>query len=428
MSSPISKDTVIFHHTPEDDRRAPNGLDTPDLPMAPVVERARSSGSMVSRAYYDAANNKTYTLTVSQGRSKSYLALPESAWRDMLSHLRNMDRSNTTQKMIIDLSTRWVVGVDDDENTGLLVTNQINPQDNREGFDALVSIRQYLVHNKYIEALSQAPTEGYDSRDRVRMAFSGNESSDVANANLRQVVEQMRSRRTQFQNWTTDQHDPAIDTRMQHLFTLLETTRCEQQRSVDQLQQANPTDVQTINQHQQAIAEAKEKLTALAHSKEIVRASALLAKAYPHEGITDWRIPLRMAFDAKQMLLGYLMQQKPQSAPTEQQKIEEYATDIASLLIPPTIGDGENKMSGEAILQLFYGGTQTLSDLVRQPVATEAEIMPAEDRDLPNFNPVPLPQGTGHRYLRELLADFHTQEATPENRPLPPGQEIFARS
>lgn len=426
MASPI-RDHVIFHHTPQ---RGSAGiadhLRAPDVELAPVEQRAPSNGRLL-RAFYDEETDRTFTLAVTRGASKRYLALPESAWRAMLPDLRIMHPEECS-KSIIDLSTRWIVAFDDEDNSSLN-THQIDRDEAPERFTALTCIRDYLVQNNYAKTPSEAIDDGYDLRTGGRTTFAARTARAIDDEELHRRIDRITTRKSEFSNWTAGAQGDNPSDRMAALPEALkaERTRLEEQKiaSERQLKGAARGNLRQIEALNRDLATLAEKRSALEHTTEISWACALLNHSYDHEDQADWIAPLRMAFDAKMILLEHFTQNARQPISEKDiQVFERRSTDIAALLIPPTLGQGDHVQSGEAILRLFYAGGDTLSNLVRQAPPTEEEDGETPmGIDIPTFTPVAPPQAAGHRYLREMLAQFHASRAQPQ--PLPEAQDIF---
>lgn len=432
MASPI-RDQVTYHHTPATGSQSggPGSLQTPDVALSPI-KPATQNGRLL-KAFYDDVTEKTYSLTVTRGASKKYLALPESAWRDMLPDLRNM-HPQECPKSIIDLSTRWIVALDS-EIGAPLNTHQIDPDEDSERFSALTSVRDYLVQNRYAEAPNETITDGYDLRDEARLTFAAREARPLPLQRLNMSVVEMARRKKEFRNWTQGEAGDNPDTRMGYLPAALDAARDEleakKQDIENNLRGIGPCHIKQLEALNSDLRATKEHLSALEHTREISWASALLGHSYDPAEQSDWRAPLRMAFDAKTILLEFFKEKAEQPISTDDMKVlEKRSTDIAALLIPPTIGKGTEMQSGEALLRLFYAGGETLSDLVRRearaPVEDEDAIVPANPPtgiDIPIFSRVELPKESGHKYLREMLAQFHADQSRPI--PQPANQAIF---
>jgi len=406
MASPI-RDQVSFHYTPDRASLAA-GLAARDVSLAPTERALHSSGRLL-RAFYDEETGKTYTLAVSKGGSKRYLALPELAWREMLPELRSL-HPDETNKSIVDLSSRWIIGLEQERNDSLFA-HQIDPDnvDDRPRFNALVNLRTYLVQQGYAQAPTSSISEGYDLHTGARTTFAARPAPEIG--------EEARRLHTDGIIAATAETTGREHTRLAQLpdFLNQKRTRLEAKRAEIEadLKRAPRNDLRLIENLNRDLATTKEQLTALGRETEISWASALLDEAYNFAECEDWKALLRGALGAKNILLNYLTQNAEQPiSPVQMRKFEERATDIASLLIPPAIGQGDEKKSGEAIFHLFYGGTQTLSELAA-----------GENETLPAFTPVATPRETGHAYLRSLLAEFHAHQMEP--LPQPEGQNIF---
>lgn len=407
---------VTFSHRPDhqiplDEEKTRTPLSASTLPMEPI--HRPESNHMLKRSYYDSETDQTFSVAVSTRGEKRYLALAEADWQAMLPSLRKLQvqQSEAPPFSVIDLSTGFYTASGEEEGRFSLISHQIcaNNPDHTERYDALVSMREYLVKKEYVRNLSTSNDPEYKAKEQSRASFAAKktlEPADETEAATKRAADTDAAIQKIQHHPRTDSYDATrAEQRAIALDAFLDEKRgellLEHQRLRDELngsfggravESLTPIELQHRSAMRHEMQSIDEKLAALSHRAELKTAIALASEILEEEDKL-FLSALQAACHVREALCIDLEHTEAPQSLEEEAKIQK-ATDIASLLIPPSAGDKRHNL-----MSLFYGGTTSLSHLATN-----------EPGDMRSMAPVTLPQSTGHLYLREILSEYRNAD------------------